>query len=148
MMFNLNPFVLLLFAHILGDIVFASHKLAILKRTPGSTSKFIGLGLHSSIHAVSAGLLLQLSGYNWINGSILVFVFHFIIDFVRSDVEVKKFGAGMVYVKRSEFTAWLSGKTNNPNKMNTNNLKVWFIINILDQGSHIISLFIISIILV
>lgn len=144
----MNPFILLIISHIIGDVVFASHRLAILKRTPGNTSKFIGLGIHSLIHAVFAGLLLKLGKYNWLNGAILVFVFHFIIDFVRSNAEVKRFGAGMVYVKRSEFRSWLSGKTDNTNKMNVNNLKPWFLINILDQVSHVISLFIVSILLI
>ena len=147
-MYDLNPFVLLLFSHIIGDVVFASHRLAILKRSHGVLKPVIGLTLHSLIHAVFAGLLLQIGKYNWLRGTILVFVFHFIIDFVRSNAEVKRFGAGMVYVKRSEFRSWLSGKTDNTNKMNVNNLKPWFLINILDQVSHVISLFIVSILLI
>jgi hypothetical protein len=54
------------------------------------------------------------------------------------------FGTGKVYVKRSEFKEWVTGKSKNPNKMNLKNLRPWLMINIIDQGCHLISLYFIS----
>ena len=43
---------------------------------------------------------------------------HFGIDFVRSSSEKKLFGMGNLFVKRSEFFSWISGRNHNPKKMN------------------------------
>ena len=76
----------------------------------------------------------------------MVFVIHYLIDLIRSSTEMKLFGVGKVHVKRSEFKEWVTGKSRNPNKMNLKNLRPWFLINILDQGCHVISLYVISIV--
>ncbi|MFC1863870.1 DUF3307 domain-containing protein [Thermodesulfobacteriota bacterium] len=141
-------FIWLLIAHLLGDVIFNSYGLAILKRTPGVLNQIIGVGTHSLIHAVFAGMLLRSVEYNWLLGAALVFIQHFLIDYIRAITEMKLFGPGKVYVKRSEFLEWIIGKSDNPNKMNLKNLRPWFMINILDQASHVICLLIISILIV
>ena len=142
----MHPFVLLIIAHLLGDVAFASHKLALLKRSPAYLSRCLGLVIHSFIHGFLSGLLLYFGNYNWLRGAVLVFVIHYLIDLIRSSTEMKLFGVGKVHVKRSEFKEWITGKSRNPNKMNLKNLRPWFLINILDQGCHVISLYVISIV--
>jgi hypothetical protein len=140
----LKIFFILWAAHLLGDVAFASHRLAILKRTASFLSQLKGQISHCLIHGFLAGLLLFIWNYNWIKGSILVFCAHLIIDLVRSNIEIKLFGEGKIQVKRLEFIEWISGKTGNPDKMNYRSLRSWLLINMLDQGSHIISLYFIS----
>lgn len=142
------PFALLLIAHLLGDVIFNSYRLAIIKRTPGLRNQIIGVGIHSIIHAIFAGMLLRSGDYNWLLGSVLVLIQHFFIDYIRAITEIKLFGPGKVYVKRSEFVEWITGQNDNPSKMNMKNLRPWFLINISDQGSHFICLLIISILIV
>jgi hypothetical protein len=143
----LNIFFLLLAAHLLGDVVVGSHRLTVLKRTSSLGSQFIGQGLHSFIHCLLAGILLFLTDNNWITGAVLVLFAHLLIDIVRSHSEIKLFGEGKVFVKKSEFIKWVSGKSDNPDKMNLKNLRTWLLINILDQVCHVISLYIISVVI-
>jgi hypothetical protein len=139
-----NALFLLLLAHILGDVVFASYKLSVLKRSPGLLSRLSGLGAHCAVHALAAGALLFAAGKGYFRGAFLVFLIHLAIDAARSGLERRLFGSGDVYVKRSEFVAWISGRGNNPEKMNLRNLRSWFAVNLLDQGLHLASLYFIS----
>jgi hypothetical protein len=143
----LNIFLLLLAAHFLGDVVIGSQRLTVLKRTPSFASQCIGQGLHSFIHAFLAGMFLSLRDTNWVEGGVLVFIVHLFIDLIRSHSEILLFGEGKVFVKRSEFMEWISGKTRNPEKMNFRTLKPWLLINVLDQVCHVISLLIISLVI-
>jgi hypothetical protein len=140
----LKIFLILWAAHLMGDVAFASHRLAILKRTSAFLSQFKGQASHCIIHSFLAGLLLFIGNFDWMKGAILVFCAHLFIDLVRSNVEIKLYGQGKVQVKRSEFVEWVSGKSGNPEKMNLKNLRIWLLINAVDQGSHIISLYLIS----
>ena len=142
------PFILLLISHLLGDVIFNSYRLAVIKRTPGLKNQVIGVGIHTLIHTVAAGLLLRLGGYNWLLGAVLVLIQHFLIDYIRVVTEMKLFEPRKVYVKRSEFVDWITGKSDNLEKMNPKSLRPWFIINFSDQGSHVICLVIISVLVV
>ena len=135
---------LLLVAHFCGDILFASHRLAVLKRGSGLSDQLLGLIGHCCIHAFVAGILLFLARSLWIRATTMLFGFHFLIDFVRSSVERDRFGSGIVYVKRSEFMAWISGRSKDRSKMNIRNLRLWLLINLLDQAAHLASLLIIA----
>jgi hypothetical protein len=135
-----KPFALLLTAHLLGDVFFTSYRLSLLKRSSTGVTQVLGIALHCCVHALFAGILLILADRLWLRGAVLVFVFHFLIDLIRSSVEKRKFGPNRIHVKRSEFMAWISGKSDNPAKMNMRNLRPWFLINILDQGAHVVSL--------
>jgi hypothetical protein len=66
------------------------------------------------------------------------------IDLVRSSVEKRRFGHGRIYVRRSEFVAWIRGRSPDRVKMNLRNLGPWFLINILDQSAHLGSLVLIA----
>ena len=144
---TLNAFVLLLISHVLGDVIFTSHRLAVLKRASGSFSQVLGLGCHSGIHALFAGLLLFVSGRLWFRAAIFVFALHFIIDFIRCRLEIRLFRPNTPYVKRSELFAWISGKNRDDDKMSISRLRPWFLINLLDQCIHLGSLYAISTVL-
>ena len=129
-------------SHILGDGIFTSSRLAILKRNSGFFYQVLAIGFHSSIHAFFAGLVLLLAGRTWVKAAFLVFALHFFIDFNRSRIEIRQFGAGSLYVRRSDFIAWISGA--NRDLMNKSKLGSWFLINISDQAAHLASLYAIS----
>ena len=141
---TLTIFVLLLIAHLLGDVVFSFPRLSVAKRSNDVFRRFSGLFSHAVIHSLFTALLLLFSGNHWIKGSLLVLIVHFFIDFVRTGLEIKLFGSGDIFVKRSEFTAWISGQNKAPGKMNMKNLWPWLLINLFDQGTHIGSLYFIA----
>lgn len=141
---TLKIFVLLLIAHLLGDVVFSFPRLSVAKRSNDFFRRFAGLFSHAVIHGLFAALLLLFSGNLWIKGSLLVLAVHFIIDFFRTGIEIRLFGSGDIYVKRSEFTAWVSGKNISPGKMNMKTLWPWLLINLFDQGAHLGSLYFIA----
>jgi len=133
-------FTVLLIAHVLGDIIFTSHYLALAKRKASLLKQLSGLICHGGIHFFFSGALLYIIGSQWLKGAVGVFLLHFFIDLVRCRSEGRLFGTNRVYVKRSEFFAWIFGKDKNPDKMNTRNLAPWFLINVLDQVAHVASL--------
>lgn len=137
-------FTLLFTAHLLGDVIFAFHRLSVLKRSDIFFLRLAGLTSHCAIHALFAGLLLFFSGNLWLKASILVLGAHFVIDFIRTGTEIRMFGSGDIYVKRSEFNSWVSGKNKDPDKMNMKNLWPWLSINLLDQTAHTASLYCIA----
>jgi FtsH-binding integral membrane protein len=139
-----SVFFLLALSHVLGDVVFTSYRLAVLKRSSALLGQLLGVGCHGLVHAALAGILLRAGGFCWLHGAIMVFVFHFMIDLVRSSVEKRRFGHGRIYVRRSEFVAWIRGKSSDRAKMNLRNLGPWFVINILDQSAHLGSLVLIA----
>ena len=134
----MNPFILLLASHLIGDGIFTSSRLAVLKRNSGLLHQVLAIGCHTTIHAFFAGLLLLLAGGTWVKAAFLVFALHFLIDLVRSRVEIRLFGSGRLCVRRSEFISWILGA--NRDLMNKSKLGSWFLINILDQGAHLASL--------
>ena len=73
-----------------------------------------------------------------------VFLLHSIIDLMHSRLDIKLFGSGHLYVKRSEFIEWLSGKSRNPDKMNFKNLLPWISIMAFDQAAHLGSLYVVA----
>ena len=106
----LKNFAILILAHFLGDVVFASYRISRLKRKKAFLFQLSGIGLHSLIHAIFAGIFLFLVNGSWMRGALLIFTIHYLIDLIRSSVEKRIFGHGDVYVKRSEFVAWVRGR--------------------------------------
>ena len=141
---TLKILLVLLVSHVLGDAVFTSYRLAVLKRSQGIANQLLAISLHSSVHAFLTGLLLLIIGRLWFKGGLLVFSLHFVIDFVRCRVEMRLFGAGRIHVKRSELVAWAAGKGGNPEKMRMSRLWPWLLIHVLDQSAHLGSLYCIA----
>lgn len=142
----MHTFVLLVISHILGDMIFNSYRLAVRKRNPGIYNQALAVGGHSLLHALFACLLLGLFARSWLTAALLVFGFHFSIDFIRCRVEMGLYGANRIYVKRSELFAWVGGRAENPAKMNISNLWPWLLIHFLDQVAHLGSLYGISLV--
>ena len=138
---TLSTFLLLLTSHVMGDAVFTSYGLAVLKRSQGLSDQILAISYHSAIHGLFAGLFLLVLGKLWIKGALLVLVLHFAIDFLRCRVEVKLYGPGRIHVKRSELINWISGKNRETEKMNMGKIWPWFLIHLLDQGAHLGSLY-------
>ena len=138
---TLSTFFLLLVSHVMGDAVFSSYRLAVLKRSQELPDQLLAIIYHSAVHGVFAGLFLLLLGKLWLRGALLVLALHFAIDFLRCRVEVKLYGPGRIHVKRSELLGWITGKNRKAEKMKMSNVWPWFLIHFLDQGAHIGSLF-------
>jgi hypothetical protein len=138
---TLNIFFLLLVSHVLGDVIFTSYRLAVLKRSQGLSDQVLAISYHSSVHALFAGLLLLIMGRLWLKGALLVFAIHFGIDFLRCRVEMRLFGPDRIHVKRSELIAWISGTSEEQEKMRLSKLWPWFLIHLMDQGVHLGSLY-------
>jgi hypothetical protein len=138
---TLNIFLVLLGSHVLGDAIFTSYKLAVLKRSQRLPDQVLAIGYHSSVHALFAGLLLLMLGRLWLIGGLLVLAMHFSIDFLRCRVEMRLFGPGRIHVKRSELIAWISGGSGGQEKMQMSKLWPWFLIHLMDQGAHLGSLY-------
>ena len=141
---TLNTFFFLLVSHVLGDVVFTSYRLAVLKRSQRFSDQLLAISFHSSVHAFFAGLVLLVLGRLWLKGALLVLALHFAIDFLRCRAEMKLYGSGRIHVKRSELVAWVSGKSGNPEKMSISKLWPWFLIHVLDQTAHLVSLYLIA----
>ena len=138
---TLNIFFCLLVSHVLGDTIFTSYRLAVLKRSQRLSDQILAISFHSGVHALFAGLLLLILGRLWLKGALLVLVVHFSIDFLRCRVEMRLFGPGRIHVKRSELFAWISGNSRDQEKMQMSKLWPWFLIHLMDQGAHLGSLY-------
>jgi hypothetical protein len=143
---TLSTFFLLLMSHLMGDAVFTSYRLAVLKRSPGLWDQLLAISYHSSVHALFAGLFLFALGKLWLKGALLVLALHFAIDFIRCRVEVKLYGPGRIHVKRSELISWISGKAREQEKMKIGRLWPWLLIHFVDQGAHLGSLYAIALV--
>ena len=137
----INTLLLLIISHVLGDVVFTSYRLAVLKRNSVLADQILAVGSHAAVHAVFAGLFVLLIGGFWLKAALLVLVAHFCIDFLRCRTEMRLFGSDRIYVKRSELMAWVSGRAGDSEKMKISKLWPWFVIHILDQCAHLGSLF-------
>ncbi len=136
----INTLFLLIISHVLGDVVFTSYRLAVLKRNSVLSDQILAIGSHAAVHAVFAGLLIILLGGFWLKAALLVLLAHFCIDFFRCRVEIRLFGPDRIFVRRSELMAWISGRAGDSEKMKISKLWPWFVIHILDQSAHLGSL--------
>jgi hypothetical protein len=143
---HFKTFALLVVSHVLGDVVFTSHTLAIRKRNAGVLPQTLAVGSHAAVHALLAGSFLFPFGGPWWQAALLILGIHFFIDFTRCRVEIALYGAGRLYVRRSELIAWLGGKAADRAKMNLRTLWPWLLIHFLDQLGHLLSLVGISLI--
>jgi len=84
---TLSIFFLLLISHVMGDAVFTSYRLAVLKRSQGLFDQLLAISYHSAVHGLFAGLFLLVLGKLWLKGALLVLALHFAIDFLRCRVE-------------------------------------------------------------
>ena len=140
----MDPFLLLLMSHVLGDGVLTSNRLAVLKRYSGLIDQIIAIGLHTGIHAFFAGLFLLMVCRDFLKAALLVFFLHFLIDLIRCRVEISLFGPGRLLLRRSEFMALILGNKKDNLNIDKSELGPWVLINILDQVVHLSSIYVIS----
>ena len=133
---------LLLISHVIGDGFLGSKKFAELKRDSRFSYRLIAVTAHTIPHALIAGLLMLLVGYPWLKVALLVFVLHFLIDFIRCQVDMKLFGIGGLNF--SETLSYALGVRRDDKKPDGKTLRTWSTINILDQTAHVASLYAIA----
>ena len=138
----MDPFVLLLISHVLGDGLITSSRLAELKRNNRLSYRIAAIAGHTGPHAVFAAALLLLVGGHWLKAAILVFSLHLFIDFTRCQLEMRVFGAGGLNFQ--ETMAYFLGIRNDNRKPSKSKIRTWVLSNILDQGAHLVSLYGIS----
>ncbi len=138
----MTPFALLLISHDIGDGMIKYQRLAELKRDISLPRQFFAVLVHTLPHAFIAGFLFRLFELPWLQMGSLVFGFHFLIDFLRCRIEIRLFGAGGLNFGKT--LAYFIGTKNDPDKPDSKTLKNWALSNILDQGAHVASLFLIS----
>jgi len=76
-----------LISHVIGDGLIGSKKLAELKRDDRLSSRVIAISLHTLPHAIFAAGLMFLFGQYWIKVAVLIFFFHFSIDFICCQID-------------------------------------------------------------
>jgi hypothetical protein len=81
-------------------------------------------------------------GQAWLKVAVLVFFFHFSIDFIRCQIELKVFGTGGLNFHKT--LAYFLGKRNDKDKSDTRTLRTWIAINVMDQTAHVASLYAIA----
>ena len=64
----LKNFAILILAHVLGDVVFASYRISLLKRKKEFIFQLLGLGVHALIHALFAGIFLLWAATDFARG--------------------------------------------------------------------------------
>ena len=81
-------------------------------------------------------------GETWLKVAVLVFCFHFSIDFIRCQIEMKVFGAGGLNFHKT--LAYFFSKRNDKDKPDRKTLRTWFALNVTDQTAHVASLYAIA----
>ncbi len=138
----MNPFVLLLISHVIGDGLIGSPKLARLKRDSRVSFQVLAIAIHTVPHAVFTAVLLFFVDMPWVKGASLVFSLHFLIDIIRCRIELRLFGAGGLNFTKT--LAYLLGTKNDSGRPDSKTLKTWALSNIMDQGAHVASLLLIT----
>ena len=126
-------------AHKDCDGFIGSKKLAELKRDNRLSSRIIAIASHTIPHALIAGGQLFLVGQAWLKVAALVFLFHFFIDFIRCQIEMKVFGSGGLNFHKT--LAYFLDTRNDDDKPDRKTLRTWFAINVFDQTAHVASLY-------
>jgi hypothetical protein len=143
----MNPFLLLLLSHILGDGVFNSSRLARLKRRSHPGLQTLALASHTAVHALIAGLLLFAAQGAWLWGAFLVFAAHFLIDFTRCRMEFSIFGPEGLVLTRMEALAWIRCGGRDLPLLDKKDFRPWLFLNLGDQGAHLVSLYLIGLVI-
>lgn len=140
----LELFLLMLAAHLCGDVLIYSPGLAQNKRsgTLGYRSNFILR--HVLIHALLVWIWLwQFTLSTQIAASLYILVVHFAIDIARTYYEPLLIDKQDFHVfQRKDIIQWLTGKSVNQDTKAflSKYLKTWLGINLLDQSLHCVSI--------
>jgi len=136
----LSLFLLLLAAHVCGDIVVNSDFLAKNKRSENQVARTGALVVHCVIHFGFVWLWLWPFGRTLkIWASLYVFVVHFLIDYCRTYAEAKLFPGGeLMALKKKQVLEYLLGRRDKDvAAFFGKHLKTWVWVNLIDQGMHV-----------
>ena len=133
-------FLLLIAAHLCGDVLSYSRFLSGLKRSERLGVKIGGIGLHCFIHGLF--VLVWLWPLPWgirLWAAVYIFVTHFIIDFARTPVERALIDKrDFRILKRSDPLFYFLGKGNPETRAFMKKyLGGWTLANVIDQSLHI-----------
>jgi hypothetical protein len=139
----LKVFVLLIASHICGDILFNVTFLAKAKRSDGLLGRVQGFVLHCLVHAVL--VFLWLWPYEWglkTWAVLYIFVVHFVIDFVRTYLEMTLINKHeLMVVKKKQALKYLMGRADNEvNVFMKGHGRIWVLLNIGDQLLHVLAI--------
>lgn len=140
----MGPFLLLIGSHVLGDVVLSSSQLAVVKRSATPVRQAGAVFAHSGMHGVLAYVLLLVGYRSMPVSGLLVFGAHFLIDWTRCRYEMGRFGADRLVVDRGQGLVQLMRPGSWPAFFEAPQHRAWLWINLVDQGAHVVSLYLIS----
>jgi hypothetical protein len=141
----LNLFLVLVAAHVCGDVLTYSAFLAIAKRSGNRSSRAKALALHCFVHAFFVLILGWLFGIKETVVAVgYIFVVHFMIDFVRVQVEPHIFNStDLVIVNKSQLINYVLGRKDDQSRLDRFMGKYfwkWLMLNASDQSLHLASI--------
>jgi hypothetical protein len=141
----LNLFLVLVTAHVCGDVLTYSTLLARAKRSGSRFARAKAVALHCLIHAFFVLILGWLFG---IKGAVVaagyIFVVHFMIDFVRVQTELRLFDPKcFIIINKRQVLEHMLRRYGKHKEFETFMKKYfwkWGAVNILDQTLHLVSI--------
>ncbi|NLI80112.1 MAG: DUF3307 domain-containing protein [Deltaproteobacteria bacterium] len=142
---SLKLFFALTAAHFCGDVLAYSSFLARTKRSNSAFAKFLGIGIHVTVHGCFVYLWLWFFQVeNRALAVSFVVTTHFLIDWSRILVETKWFDAENVRIlTRREVFRWLTHRRGNSREIpffTENHLRKWILVNAGDQALHLLAI--------
>ena len=139
----MNLFLLLIAAHLCGDVLSYSRFLATLKRQDEISARIKGIALHCLIHGFF--VLLWLWSVSWdlrFLAALYVYGTHFIIDFVRVPMERALIDKREFKIlKRSDTLCYFLGKGDPQTRVFMKKyLGKWTLVNGIDQSLHVLAI--------
>jgi hypothetical protein len=141
----LNLFLVLVTAHVCGDLLTYSTFLARTKRSGSRFARAKAVALHCLIHAFFVLILGWLFGIKGaVVAAVYIFTVHFMIDFVRVQVEPLFFNfSEPVIINKKQMVNYMLGKRGSHNNLDRFMNKYfwkWMMLNVSDQSLHIASI--------
>ena len=141
----MNLFVVLLVAHICGDVLSYSSLLSRAKRSDDIFKRNRAVIIHCLLHAI---FVLLLGWLFRVEGSMIaagyIFIVHFFIDFSRVQIEPIFFNTKkIVIINKNELVKCLLGKTEDIEGLKVFMSKYflkWLVVNVVDQSLHLASI--------
>ena len=137
---DIHLLLLLLIAHIFGDVFMYSPKLSTGKRTDSHYKMTGSLLIHSILHAAVVWLILWKYPLQFKTTAAIYFlILHFIIDYLRILIEKNIYQKDeLVIFKRRDILNFLFKKNSAEiNLFLNNHFHKWILQNIMDQSLHL-----------
>lgn len=142
----LQLFLLILAAHLCGDLLIYSPGLAQNKRSGSWGRRSWYILRHVLIHALFVWIWLWTYSLELkVLASLYIFVVHYLIDISRTYYEPALIAKQDFHIfSRKDLLAWLTGRSvpDETQVFLKKHLRTWLGINLLDQSLHLISIFV------